>query len=323
MIGFRYYYGGIGIQTQLTMPGLVAGGNTTAARALGVSPLMVQLADRPLGDELQLLYRWTGRFGVALHSRQKEWVFTTNSGAAFVVDQAGRTVTCHGRASDWAGATAEAFVRRVLPRIVQLQGRTVLHAAALDTGAGVVLLCGHSGAGKSTLTASLNQQLGWPILGDDMTVLEERVGVFTVLPTGNAVSLWEDSQAALAGAFEHSERLQVYASKYRCQPAQPSDPLGRPLRAVFQLMPPVNGADETVTIRPVPPAQAVALLASQAIRFNPDDRQADSGRFVTLARLAGAVPVNTLHYPRLFGALPQLAERLSAMLGLVPVPSSS
>ena len=130
------------------MPGLVAGGNTTAARALGVSPLMVQLADRPLGDELQLLYRWTGRFGVALHSRQKEWVFTTNSGAAFVVDQAGRTVTCHGRASDWAGATAEAFVRRVLPRIVQLQGRTVLHAAALDTGAGVVLLCGHSGAGK-------------------------------------------------------------------------------------------------------------------------------------------------------------------------------
>ncbi len=251
-------------------------------------------------------------YGLELHEAGGEWLFTTASGAEFTVDFGGRTVACHVDASRWPGVASEVFLRRVLPRIVQLRGRTVLHAAALDTGAGVVLLCGDSGAGKSTLAASLNQQLGWDILSDDMAVLEERPEAFQVHPAGNAVSLWADSQVALAGGFEQVEPLAVNEAKFWCQPPPSRHSSGQPLRAIYHLTAPGPDRDPAVHVTELRPMQRLTLLSRQTIRFNPADRLAEARIFEGLGRLGRRIPVRALHYPRNYAALSQVAGLLSA-----------
>jgi hypothetical protein len=80
------------------------------------------------------------------------------------------------------------------------QGRTVVHAAALGTSAGAVLLTGNSHAGKST-TALACLDAGFFYLGDDLCAL-------TVAETVTAHSLY-----CSAKVFEHNlARFQDFAT---------------------------------------------------------------------------------------------------------------
>jgi hypothetical protein len=58
------------------------------------------------------------------------------------------------------------FERSVLPLVLHLQGREVLHASAVLSPRGAVAFCGDSGVGKSTLACALGRR-GWPTLCDD------------------------------------------------------------------------------------------------------------------------------------------------------------
>ncbi len=300
------------VRSPFPLPGLSFGSRRCDVGQASLDTIDVRLASSSAPSSRSFRFRWPGRYGLELYEAGNEWVFTTASGAEFTVDYGGRTVACHFDASSWLGVASEAFIRRVLPRIVQLRARTVLHAAALDTGAGVVLLCGDSGAGKSTLAASLNQQLGWDILSDDMAVLEERSEAFQVHPAGNAVSLWADSQAALAGGFQQVEPLAVHDGKFRCQPPPSSRSTGQPLQAIYHLAAPEPDRDPAVRVTGLSPMQRLALLARQTIRFNPADRLAEARTFQGLGRLDRRVQVRALHYPRSYAALSQVAGLLSA-----------
>lgn len=65
-----------------------------------------------------------------------------------------------------AGAIEDAWLRSVLPLVVQGRGRQVLHASAVAAPHGIVALSGSSTAGKSTLAAALGQR-GFMIVADD------------------------------------------------------------------------------------------------------------------------------------------------------------
>lgn len=300
------------VRSTLPLPELGAGGPWCEARPTALEVIQLRRASASASSARSLRFRWPGRYGLSLYEMGGEWMFTTAAGAEFSVDQTGLAVGCRFAEGTWPGIASEAFVRRVLPRIVQLRGRTVLHAAALDTGAGVVLLCGDSGAGKSTLAASLNQQLGWDILSDDMAVLEDQSEAFQVHPAGNAVSLWADSQAVLAGGFEKVEPLAVYEAKFRCQPPPPTRSAGQTLRAVYHLTASEPDRGPAVRVTELSPMERLALLARQTIRFNPADRQAEARTFQDLGRLGRRMPIRSLHYPRNFAALSEVAGLLSA-----------
>jgi hypothetical protein len=62
---------------------------------------------------------------------------------------------------------ADAAVRRVVPFASALQGKVVLHAAAVRCGSAAVAFTGASGAGKSTIAGALGA-LGLPRLADDL-----------------------------------------------------------------------------------------------------------------------------------------------------------
>ena len=65
----------------------------------------------------------------------------------------------------------DAYRRRVLPMVLQVSGRELLHASALRLPAGVIALCADSGTGKSTIAFGLNSR-GYPLWADDLVAFE-------------------------------------------------------------------------------------------------------------------------------------------------------
>jgi hypothetical protein len=65
----------------------------------------------------------------------------------------------------------DAYFRKVLPMVLQVRGREVLHASAVHFPAGVVALCGVSETGKSTIAFGLSQR-GYSLWADDSVALQ-------------------------------------------------------------------------------------------------------------------------------------------------------
>jgi hypothetical protein len=65
----------------------------------------------------------------------------------------------------------DAYFRKVLPLVLQVRGRDVLHASAVHFPKGVVALCGVSATGKSTIAFGLSRR-GHSLWADDSVVLE-------------------------------------------------------------------------------------------------------------------------------------------------------
>jgi len=65
----------------------------------------------------------------------------------------------------------DAYFRRVLPMALQVRGREVLHASAVQFPSGVVAMCGRSASGKSTIAYGLSRR-GHSLWADDSLVLD-------------------------------------------------------------------------------------------------------------------------------------------------------
>ena len=65
----------------------------------------------------------------------------------------------------------DTYLRGVLPLVLQLRGHEVLHASAVSTPNGLVVLCGVSGTGKSTFAYGLSKR-GHAVWADDAIALD-------------------------------------------------------------------------------------------------------------------------------------------------------
>ena len=119
----------------------------------------------------------------------------------------------------------------VLAALLQLRGMTVLHAAAVEAGAGAALLLGHSGSGKSVLARALVAR-GHGLLADHTTALTpaEGRGRPVVQPAYPRMRLWADSLPAA----QRGPRVRAGVAKYWCE-AQRFAAAPRPVVAVFLL----------------------------------------------------------------------------------------
>ncbi len=82
--------------------------------------------------------------------------------------------------------------------LLHQRGLFVLHASAVETPSGAWLFTGPSGAGKSTLAAWLQQRHGWPLLSDDVTVIDTAQPTPAARRGPNRLRLWRDALAALS-----------------------------------------------------------------------------------------------------------------------------
>lgn len=125
--------------------------------------------------------------------------FTYRDGARFAVERTGREVW-----ADWPDDytfedAATYLMGPILGFVLRLHGITPLHASAVAVDDQAIALVGPPGAGKST-TAAAFARLGYPVLSDDISALDDRQHCFLVQPGYPRVNLWPDSAEALFGS---------------------------------------------------------------------------------------------------------------------------
>lgn len=125
--------------------------------------------------------------------------FFYTDGVRFAVQRGGREIW-----GDWPEdySLEDACTYLMGPVIaftLRLRGVTCLHASSVAVNGQAIALTGQCGAGKST-TAAAFARLGYSVLADDVTVLDDDGGQFRVQPGYPRVNLWPDSVHALFGS---------------------------------------------------------------------------------------------------------------------------
>jgi hypothetical protein len=239
--------------------------------------------------------------------------------ADFVVDREGRHITCVARhaASDLIMRTL--LLDHVIPPVIALRGRYVLHAAAVRTGAGVCVFAGDSGAGKSTTAAQL-AAVGGDFLTDDCLVIEEQSGAVMAWASHPSLKLRADAIQFLKPGC-NSRPVAEYTSKRRVAASS--------LGAAFALEPlPVariyfltRGDDDvSATTEPhierLPPHAAFMKLIKHSIRLDSVDRAMLEREFQFTHSVVNSVPAALLSLPNDLSSLRLVHDAIAADLAL-------
>jgi hypothetical protein len=190
-----------------------------------------------------------------------------------------------------------------------------VHASAVGTEHGGVLIVGPSGSGKST-TALLSLEAGFTYAGDDHVAVEpdytgQGPWVHSLYGTGKLIPGSSLTSPALeAAAINRSsladEKAVILLNRY----APDRVSAGFPLRAV--LVPRITHSPET-RISPISPAKALVRLAPSSIFQLPGSAAAD---LRIMSRVVQAVPSFQIELGNDVSAIPSaisnLVERLSA-----------
>lgn len=138
--------------------------------------------------------------------------------------------------------------------LLHQRGQLVLHASAVATPHGAVAFFGHSGWGKSTLAASLHAR-GYPMLADDLVIIQPGETAHQVYPGLPEFRLWPDSLASIGKAEQDLPEVVPGEAKriHRVAAEQQREPV--PLHRLFLL-----GMGEQHAIVPMPPVTAAMAL---------------------------------------------------------------
>ena len=216
----------------------------------------------------------------------------------------------------------DALTGTIFPLLWTLRGGFLLHGAAVATPHGAVLLFGPSGAGKSTLAAAFEGWAGCRVLDDDAALLEENPAGLRVHPTPRGVSLWEDSLAALGGAFPDQRRLPAYGRKFRARrqgeaPVEsqgedgwprPGGPGSVPVIAALHLPRPEGADPAQAAFEAMTNSEKYLRLGRSLQRVDLTDRALVKAQFALSTRLAATLPIHRLRFPRAYPALPAVRQ---------------
>jgi len=216
------------------------------------------------------------------------------------------------------GVSREAFqtylVSQVLSFALLRQGIEPLHSTTVVVDGKAVAFLGDCGYGKSSLGAAF-LRAGHRLLTDDLLVVKEEKGRFLAQPGPPRLKLFPEVAQVVLGKEPagvpmnpHTPKLVLSLTPHEAATSP------APLRA-FYLLPAGGAARKRIVLRRLRPRQA--LLALVANTFNPVITE--SGRlarqFQTAARLAEALPVKALSFPRGLEHLSAVVEAVERDLG--------
>ncbi|MGH7926055.1 MAG: hypothetical protein ACREQH_15845 [Candidatus Binatus sp.] len=221
--------------------------------------------------------------------------------ADFLVDHGGQHIRCVARHPTVSDLTIRALLLdQVMPPVIALHGRYVLHAAAIRTDAGVCVFAGDSGAGKSTIAAQL-AAVGGDFLTDDCLVIDEQEGVVVAWASHPSIKLRDDAIQFLKPGGQ-SEPVAEYTTKRRVSApslgaAFPREPL--PVARIYFL---TRGDDDAAAtseplIERLPPRAAFMKLVKHSIRLDSVDRAMLEREFQFTRRIVDTVPAALLSLP--------------------------
>jgi hypothetical protein len=232
--------------------------------------------------------------------------------AAFVIDFSRKEIQILPSGSGSADPVRQLLGDQILPRILAHGGDLVLHAAAVASEKGAILLIGTSGSGKSSLAASLHNR-GSRLLGDDAVVVSTSGGAMAAHAVYRSLRLFPDSISALVEkraeltpvASHTTKRNVVYLDDSRAE-----EPL--PVRAAFLLE---AARGESAMIEPMAASDACMAFVEHSFWMDPTDLTRTKGRMAQASALAAGVPAFRLAYPREYSALPVVHDAIVGALG--------
>ena len=227
--------------------------------------------------------------------------------ADFVVTGSG--VTCipvPGTGQTWRSL----YEQQVHPLVLAHHGAPIFHGGAVVVDGGAVAFLAPSGRGKSTLTTAFARR-GMPFLSDDCLQLHLGSDIM-VMPQQAFVRLWEDSVANVApqtadrifGTGSSKPRVLAGSELLHCNRPMP-------LRAVYVIdsMQPAEPA-----VMQLSPAQALMAWTANAFVLDIKSHEVLRRTMVTASRLAHALPVSLLAYPRDYAMLDAVVATILADL---------
>lgn len=307
---FSYAFGGLHIQSDFCLPGL----SQLTGGGIGNPPDIRIILAQGTPPSADPVYSWPGRFGLQLAIAGNRNLFLSARYGSFLVNSRADTIQCFPNANAEAVHASEGMrqvlMRRVLPRVTQLHGRTCFHGASVMlTSRAAVLLLGPSHTGKSTLAAALNHELGWHVLSDDISIIDGAVIPPLCFPVVSGACLWPDSVASFASPSMKSHSLPAHDEKRWCElkgeaPGNPST-----VQAML-FIEPKGGDHQEIRLRRLTLTAAVMSAMRQLVRFNPADVSAIKRHMDSLGALMQHIPAYSLSYSRSYETLPKVADFL-------------
>lgn len=233
----------------------------------------------------------------------------------FHISADGRRIT--GRRH--AGASAESFTTYLLGQVLALalvkQGLEPLHAAVVAVDGRAVGFVARSGLGKSSLAAAF-LAAGYRLLTDDILVAAPDGAGEIVHPGPPRIKLYPKIARMLFKKPLPGSPMVPGITK-RVLPLDPSRMQTTPLRlaALYALNDPEAAADGcAVRIRPLSAREAFLRLAQNTLIVQDAGADRLKRQFLFAHRLATAVPVRELAYPRRLDSLAAVREAVLADL---------
>jgi len=283
------------LDSELSLPEAPPGG-------LGAAECIVRVAAQPGGKTADWRHHWRDASGATTLT------WTRDAGenrlgfpglAEFAIRDDGSTIEIHTEPGTPEVTLRHLLLDQVLPRVLSLRGRLVLHAGAVATPSGACLFLGDSGSGKSTLCASL-ARAGHPLLSDDSVVLRRgETGAFEALPTYPGLRLWPASRVRLIGNMS-GETVAHYSWKERFVPTDVRAVDATKVRRCFVLAE-TSGPD--VTVEPLSPREAFLTLVRQSFVGELHHAGRAAALFEQIGRVTESLSFRRLRYPRAFSKL--------------------
>lgn len=185
----------------------------------------------------------------------------------------------------------------VLGLLLRLRGVVCLHASAVEIEGQAVAFVGSPGAGKSTAAAAFSK-MGYAVLSDDIAALEEREGLFYLVPAYPQLRLWPESVEMIYG---RAEALPPFNPEWDKRGLGPGDQGVRfenracPLGAVYILSD--RRPAPAPYVQPLRSQGALLSLVADTYANKILDRDMRAREFEVLGRLAACVPIRRLFPP--------------------------
>lgn len=189
------------------------------------------------------------------------------------------------------------LLTNAMAALLHQRNKVALHAGAVVTQDGLIIICGDSGAGKSTTISAL-QQKGYKVFADDVVVLEEdangKVIAFASYPT---IKLWEDALEKLGvGELTEEAKLREHVAKYKLHFHEEFTTAPLPVARVFVLK--KNEARTEPSIHPLTGLKAFTELYSNLYRTSlMNSLEKRNLLFNSISGLAGKIPVQQIERP--------------------------
>lgn len=263
--------------------------------------------ESPLTDE-------QGRCALRVFAAQEPGVrvFRVPAGARFTLSAgAPAGVVCEAPEEIDLNLVEAPLLGAVLGAVLELRGRPVMHASAVEWGDGAVAFLAGNRAGKTALAAG-SMALGASLVADDTLALDLSGEDVQSFPSYPQLRCWPDDARRLLGTAEGLAPAHPTVPKLRV-PVGPGG-FGRftaahslPLRCLY--VPERGGAGEPVAITPLSGVESILnLLRHSLLARLTSALGMDEARLRLLARFVNRVPVRRLRYPGGWGNLPRTLE---------------